>query len=108
LNRFSASISGASARVRLPAEWQLGEVGLIGCDAVKARMRSTAIVEVEVAMDRGAGVADAVIGSKIDLLVFDAAPHRDIGDVHRPHLVRPCDRHVAQQIRVDLVAGLPV
>src|SRR6516225_6720837 len=27
-----------------PAKWQLGEVGLIGCDAVKARMRSEAVV----------------------------------------------------------------
>src|SRR5206468_5193684 len=27
-------------------------------------------------------------------------------DVHRPHLVRPRDLHPAQQIRVDLVAGL--
>src|SRR6185312_14181390 len=35
-----------------------------------------------------------------------AARHRDIGDVHRPYLVRSCDRHVAQQVRVDLVAGL--
>src|SRR6516165_8711752 len=30
--------------VMQPAKWQLGEVGLIGCDAVKARMRSEAVV----------------------------------------------------------------
>ena len=38
LNRFSASISGASAGV-CHADRQLGEVGLIGGRAVKARMR---------------------------------------------------------------------
>src|SRR5450759_3460540 len=36
----------------------------------------------------------------------EATRHWDVGDVHRPHLVRPLDRHPAQQIRVDLVAGL--
>jgi hypothetical protein len=36
----------------------------------------------------------------------EATRHRDVGDVHRPHLVRPRDLHPAQQIRVDLVAGL--
>jgi len=30
----------------------------------------------------------------------------DVGDVHRPHLVRPRDLHPAQQIRIDLVARL--
>ena len=39
-------------------------------------------------------------GGEID----EAARHRDIGDVHRPRLVRPLDRHGAQKIRVDLVA----
>ena len=33
-----------------------------------------------------------------------AAADRDIGDVGRPHLVRPVDRQIAQQIREDLVA----
>ena len=37
-------------------------------------MRTAAIVEVEVAADRSAGLADAVVGSQIHLLVFDAAP----------------------------------
>ncbi len=36
--------------------------------------------------------------------VKEAAADRDVGDVGRPHLVRPLDRQVAQQIRVDLVA----
>ena len=30
--------------------------------------------------------------------VDEAARHRDVGDVHGPDLVRPCDRHAAQQI----------
>ena len=38
--------------------------------------------------------------------IDEATRHRDVGDVHRPYLVRPRDRHPAQQIRVDLVAGL--
>ena len=37
-------------------------------------MRPTLIVELEVAADRGASFADAVVGVQIDLLVFDAAP----------------------------------
>src|SRR5215470_15799816 len=47
-------------------------------------MRSAAIIEVEVAVDRGAGVADAVVGSQIDLLVFDAAPQPLDKDVVAP------------------------
>ena len=159
-------------------------------------MWSPVVVEVQVVAERGAGVADAVVGSQIHLLIFDAAPqpldehvvspgafavhadcnavagehagegrarelralvgiedvrlavtsqrilqrfhaerclhrdrqpprqhaaaepvehhgqideaarHRDVGDVHRPHLVRSRDRHPTQQIRVDFVAGL--
>jgi hypothetical protein len=37
-------------------------------------MRSAAVVEVEVTADRSAGLADAVVGSEVHLLVFDAAP----------------------------------
>src|SRR5258705_670095 len=37
-------------------------------------MWATAIVEVEVSADRVTGLADAFIGSQIDLLVFDATP----------------------------------
>ena len=37
--------------------------------------------------------------------IDEAARHRDVGNVHRPHLVGPRDRHPAQQIRVDLVTG---
>ena len=47
------------------AEWQLVEVGLIGCRRVKARMRPAVIVEVEIAADRRAGLGHAVVGSEI-------------------------------------------
>ena len=46
---------------------------MIGRTAVKARMRPAAIVEVEIAPDRCACLGDGVIGSEIDLLIFDAA-----------------------------------
>ena len=36
----------------------------------------------------------------------EAARHRDVGNVHRPNLVRPRDRQPAQQIWVDFVARL--
>ena len=38
--------------------------------------------------------------------IDEALRHRDVRDVHRPHLVRPHDLHAAQQIRVDLVPRL--
>jgi hypothetical protein len=37
--------------------------------------------------------------------IDEAMRHRDVADVHRPHLVRPLDRQAAQQVRIDLVAG---
>src|SRR5271156_2589295 len=37
-------------------------------------MWTSAIIEVEVAADRSPRLADAVVGSQIDLLVLDAAP----------------------------------
>src|SRR5450830_1215424 len=37
-------------------------------------MRSAAVVEVQVAADRSAGLADAIVGPQIHLLIFDAAP----------------------------------
>src|SRR5450756_2176315 len=37
-------------------------------------MWSPAVVEVQVAADRSAGLADAVVGVQIHLLIFDAAP----------------------------------
>jgi hypothetical protein len=41
-----------------------------------------------------------------DRQIDKATRHRDVRDVHRPHLVRPRDLDAAQQIRIDLVAGL--
>jgi hypothetical protein len=83
LNRISASLSGASAGVRL-AEGQQDEVGLIRCGSVKARMRPAAIVKVEVTSDRCAGLGRGVVGFEIDLLVFDAAPQPRDEDVVPP------------------------
>src|SRR5271169_3850839 len=37
-------------------------------------MWAPAVVEAQVTADRGAGLADAVVGPQIDLLVLDAAP----------------------------------
>ena len=37
--------------------------------------------------------------------VDEAARQRDVGDVHRPHLIGPFDLQPAQQVGVDLVAG---
>src|ERR1700683_1333660 len=47
-------------------------------------MRSAAIIEVQVAADRSAGLADIVVGSKVHLLVFDAAPQPLDEDVVPP------------------------
>src|SRR5262249_30600992 len=38
--------------------------------------------------------------------IDEAARHRDVGDVHRPHLVWSRDLDTAQQIRIDLVSRL--
>jgi hypothetical protein len=35
-----------------------------------------------------------------------AAPHRDVGDIRAPSLVRPVDGQIAQQIRPDSVFGM--
>ena len=47
-------------------------------------MRSAAIIEVQVAADRSAGLADVVLGSEVHLLVFDAAPQPLDEDVVPP------------------------
>ena len=47
-------------------------------------MRPAAIIKVEVSADRCAGLADAVVGSQIHLLVFDAAPQPLDEDVVPP------------------------
>ena len=63
------------------AERQRREVGVIWCYAVKARVWTSAIIKVQVAAYRSAGVADAFVGPQIHLLVFNAAP-------------KPLDEHI--------------
>src|SRR3982751_4308224 len=47
-------------------------------------MRSAGIVEAEVPADRGAGLADRVVGPEIDLLVLDRSPEPLDEDVVPP------------------------
>src|ERR1039458_7653169 len=42
-------------------------------------------------------------GDEISHLVEEAAPHRDVGDIRTPDLVRLVDGQMPQQIRIDLV-----
>src|ERR1019366_4918968 len=60
---------------------QVVEVGTIRRPRVKARMRTLAVVEVQIPAERGASLADIVVGPQIDLLVFDRAP-------------KPLDKHI--------------
>ena len=55
--------------------YDVAEIGAIGCAGVKDRVRSLAIIEVEIAPERGARLDDAVVVSQTDLLVFDQPPH---------------------------------
>src|SRR5260370_19629718 len=57
------------------------EVGLIRGAVVKARMRSSPVVKVEISTNRASRLTDGFVGSQIDLLVFDAFP-------------KPLDEHV--------------
>src|SRR6266404_4169172 len=84
LNRLSASISGALPGLGRQAERQRVEVGLIRRGAVKARMGSPAVVEVQVAPDRSTGIGRTVVGPQIHLLVLDAAPQPLDEDVVPP------------------------
>jgi hypothetical protein len=56
------------------AERRKIEVGLVRGAVVKARMRSAAMVEIEIPSDRASCLADGLISSQIDFPVFDAAP----------------------------------
>jgi hypothetical protein len=75
------------------AERQRIEVGLIGRESVKARMRP---------METEPPAEPVYDGGELD----EAARHGHVGDVYRPHLVWPIDRKATQQIRIDPVAGL--
>ena len=50
------------------------EVSLVRRHSVKARMWPQAIVEIQIAADGSPRDADAVVGVKIHLLVFDRFP----------------------------------
>ena len=83
------------------ADWQrslLVGVGLIGCPAVKARMRAPTIVPVEVLAEPLACRAHAVVSVQIDLLVFHAAPQP-----FDEHVVPP--RPFAVHADLDVVLG---
>ena len=60
------------------------EIGAIRRPGVKARMRALAVVKIKISAERGARLADAVIGLEIDLLVFDRAPEPLDEDVVPP------------------------
>ena len=63
------------------AERRKIEVGLIRGAVVKARMRSSPVVKVEISTNRASRLTDGFVGSQIDLLIFDAFP-------------KPLDEHV--------------
>jgi hypothetical protein len=63
LNRISASISGASARVRLPRGVAADRSKLDRGTPVKSRVGPSSVVEVEIAADRLLRLADAVVGA---------------------------------------------
>src|SRR4051812_6314427 len=52
--------------------------------SVEARMRSLAVVEIQIPTDRSACLADAVVGPEIDLFVFDRAPEPLDEDIVTP------------------------
>src|SRR3974390_1176870 len=60
------------------------EIGLIRGASAKARMRSLAVVEIQIPADRGAGLGDAVIGPQIDLLILYRSPEPLDEDVVAP------------------------
>jgi hypothetical protein len=74
---------------RLPVssrcEKRLVEVDVIGCPAVKRRVRASTIVEGQIFADRGAGVADGVVGPQVNLLIFDRS-----SQALDEHVVPPC------------------
>ena len=60
------------------------EVGLIRGAAVKSCVRSSCVVEGDVAADRLPCLADTVIGTQIDFLVLDGSPEALNEDVVSP------------------------
>ena len=60
---------------------------MIGCAVVKARMRATAIVKIEIAPERCAGLTDAIVGAEVDFLVFHRTPETFDEDVVPPRAI---------------------
>src|SRR6202140_4061597 len=86
---------------------QVVEVGVIRRPSVKARMRTLAVVEVQIPAERSTRLADAVVSPQIELFVFDRAP-----EPLDEHVVAPCafaihaDRDgVSEQQAGELLAG---
>jgi hypothetical protein len=65
-------------------------------------MWASAIVEIQVAPDRGSRLADTVVGPQVDLLVFDAAPQPLDEDVVSP---RTFAVHADRDAVLDQQAG---
>ena len=79
------------------------EIGLIGRLPVKTGVWASPIVEVQISADRGARLADAVVGVQIDVFVFDRFPDALDEDVVAPralaiHADRDgvCDQHAGE------------
>ena len=84
----------------------MSEVGVIRRLTVKRRVRSAAVVEIEVSPDPVAGRADAVVGVQVDLLVFHAAPQPFDKDVVPPRaLAVHADRDVVLRQHAIVNAG---
>ena len=62
-----------------------GEVGLIRCLPVKARMRSAGVVKAEVPGERTPRLGDCVVGPQVYFFIFDGSPE----SLHE-HIVAPC------------------
>ena len=76
---------------------QVVEVDLIGCVVVQCRVRSSLVVERNVFVESFPGIADALVGVQIHLLVFDALP-----EPFHAHVVPPA----ALSIHADLDTGV--
>ena len=61
-------------RLGCHADGQRVEGGLVRFLTVKARVRPSAVVEVQIAADRLSRFADIIVGPQVDRLIFDAAP----------------------------------
>ncbi len=65
------------------ADGQRVEVGLIRCLTVKAQVRPSAVVKVQIAADRLPRLADAVVGPQVDLLYLTLRHSRSTNTLSR-------------------------